>query len=720
MKLNLLWVFLLLGFTAEAQEVIEGMVMEKNGEVLSGAIIRWASDPSNAVFTNESGQFSIQKKEGDHTLICSFIGFVNDTLEVDENTQLVFELSSDLQQIDEVVVKGSSTAVDRIATQQTQIITSKELAKAACCNLAESFETNAAVSVSGSDAVTGARQLQMMGLSGRYVQTNIEGMPAVRGLSLPFGLNYVPGTWIQSIDISKGVSSVALGYEAISGAINVELHKPDHAERFFANAYVNDLGRAELNVHAAKKMKKWSVGLLTHGSTLQNEVNRNGDNFMDTPKYHQINLLNRWKYDGERFRSQFGVNFLTEDREGGEIVNPILSRSAYRFANQTQKLSFFNKMAVLFPETPYRGLGLIMDGSIHRGNSTFGLNTYDSDQNTFHSNLIYQDIIGNTQHTYKTGLSVLVDQYDEYFSNFSNDLVLQRTEVVPGAFFEYNYNQLDKTVVSAGLRADAHNLFGVFVTPRLHLKQELGSHTTLRASAGKGMRVPVPLAENYGRLVSNREVEFLDPISTEISWNFGSSLTFEKGKTTLILDAYHSEFKTQQVADMETAGKIFFYNSTERSFATSLQAELMVDVTERFDMKAAYRWQNVKQTMGRSSEQKELLPMAFLPDGFALLNLAYALPYNKWKFDATWQYRGPQRLPGQIERVRGFSTINSQIARNFVDWEYYLGAENLTNFIQENPIISSYQPYSESFDAGQIWGPVLGRRFYVGARYRIR
>jgi outer membrane cobalamin receptor len=730
MKYILFFFFILSSYLAISQEAT-GTVLEKTklgDEPLIGAVVKWMSNLSNATLTNENGQFKIQNTGHQHQLIISYLGYKTDTVMAHGEGPFIFYLVSDNTTLNEVVVKSSGTVIDRISPIQTQIITSKELAKAACCNLSESFETNASVSVSFADAITGAKQLQMLGLSGKYIQTNIENMPGIRGLSIPFGLNYIPGTWIQSIDVAKGVSSVINGYESMIGTINVELQKPDLAEPVYLNFYANELGRGEVNLNLAKKLSgKWSVGLLSHGSFLKTEIDRNGDGFRDLPKYQQVNLLNRWKYNSERFMGQFGVNYLKENREGGQISN---IKSAYLFRNETEKLTVFTKTAVLFPETPYRGLGLILNASFLDSKSVFGINPYDSKENTFYANLIYQDIVGSTNHTYKTGLSFLADKYDEMYVNFQKPIFLNRQELVPGAFLEYTFNELDRTIFVAGLRVDQHNLFGTQITPRFHFKQDIGENSTWRISVGKGMRVPTPLAENFGNLVSNRSIQILDGIKPEISWNFGTSWTKNFGKNELTLDAYHTEFIQQQIMDMDQVGDLFFYNSRGPSFSTSLQAELTLIPSERWEIKTAYRWLNVKQTFDRETSSDGLRDRYFVPKDLALLNVAYARPYNKWKMDGTLQYKGKQRIPNEslihgnevyIDKFAPrFVTVNSQISRNFVNWEYYLGAENLLNFKQINPIISAGNPADRTFDAGQVWGPVVGRTVYVGARYRLR
>jgi outer membrane receptor for ferrienterochelin and colicins len=722
MKKNIVLLVLFLSGNAFSQQ-ISGIVSEKRAsgdEPLIGAVVKWLSKPANAVLTDINGEFTISKTSQQHQLIISYLGYKPDTVMAHGQGPFTFYLLSDNTTLGEVVVKSSSTSIDRLSAIQTQIITSKELAKAACCNLSESFETNASVSVSFADAITGAKQLQMLGLSGKYIQTNVENMPGVRGLSIPFGLNYIPGTWIQSIDVAKGVSSVINGYESMAGTINVELQKPDLAEPVYLNFYTNELGRGEVNLNLAKKLSdKWSVGFLSHGSFLKSEIDRNNDGFLDAPKYGQVNLMNRWKYSGERFMGQFGVNYLQENREGGQIEK--ISNS-YIFKNDTKKLTVFTKTAKLFPETPYRGLGLILNASFLDSKSDFGPNLYDTKENTFYSNLIYQDILGNTNHTYKTGLSFLADYYEESYQNFGNPMLLNRQELVPGAFLEYTFNRLDKTIFVAGVRVDQHNLFGTQITPRVHFKQDIGDNSTWRISAGKGIRVPTPLAENYGNLVSRRVVSLLDPIAPEIAWNYGTSWTKNFGKNVLTLDVFHTEFVEQQILDMEQLGKLLFYNSNERSFSTSAQAELTIVPSDRWELKAAYRWLNVNQTFKTESDQSVLREKMFVPKSLALFNVAYAMPYNKWKADATLQYRGKQRIPDMARDIfsPAFVTMNSQVSRNFVNWEYYVGVENLLNYKQDNPIISAGNPDNTTFDAGQVWGPVVGRTMYVGARYRLR
>jgi outer membrane receptor for ferrienterochelin and colicins len=733
--------FLLLSFSISAQR-ITGSVNEQDAtsktlKPITGANVYWAGS-THATATDTSGRFSIPRVSQTNLLVFSFVGFTNDTIKIGQESELEVVLRND-QALQEVVVRGNANAIDRLSPHQTEIITTRALAKAACCNLSESFETNASVSVSYSDAVTGSKQIQMLGLSGNYIQTNVENIPGLRGLASTFGLNFIPGTWIQSIDIGKGAGSVVSGYESMTGLINIELQKPDTHEKLYFNTYVNSFGRGEMNLNLAHQInEKWSTGLMTHASTLQNRIDNNKDGFLDLPLYTQFNGVNRWKYQSSKVMAQFGVKALYEDRLGGQKDfrrDMKGTNEAYGFGAKVGQYEFFSKIAKLFPDKPYKGLGLIVNASLYDSKSYFGLNKYNGRQETLYGNLIYQSIIGSTNHSYKTGVSYLYDNYDEQFIN----LPLRRKESVPGAFFEYTFNHLDKFVAVAGGRVDFHNLYGTQWTPRLHLKYSLTDQTTLRASAGKGFRVSNPLAENYGNLVSSRAVVFQESIRPEVAWNYGASLTqeFKLGEMTgsFITDFYRTDFQNQLVADLEDPRYIYFYNLKGRAFANSFQAEINLVPTKRFDLKLAYRLFDVKQTLDGLEDRGTLQPKMMVSRDRVLFNAGYALPYDKWKFDATLQWNGKKRIPymgdmtdhsehgivteRQSTMAPSFYNLNAQITRTFIKWDLYVGGENLANFTQKNPVMGANHPFHQGFDGGMAWGPVTGRMIYAGMRYKI-
>lgn len=727
----LLLLFVSNTFAQHLQGSVSELINKTKKSALIGVNIYWQG--TNTATTSDTiGRFHLPRSAKSNRLIFSVIGYKSDTIIITTQSDLAVILQSE-NTLQEVTISSAATTIDRLSPIQTEIITSKALAKAACCNLSESFETNASVSVSYSDAVTGAKQLQFLGLSGQYMQVNTENIPTIRGLNTTFGLNFIPGTWISSIDVAKGVGSVVNGYEAMIGALNVELVKPDAPEKLYLNAYANSFGRGEVNLNLAKTInKKWSVALLTHGSTMQTELDKNGDKFLDLPKYNQVNAINRWKFQSERFMAQFGIKALYEDRTGGQISDIISSALRYQFGSTTKRIEWFSKTALLFPEKPYKGLGLIVNALSHENESNFGFKKYRGQQKSLYANLIYQGIINNTNHTYKAGLSYLLDDYHERFI----DSTFTRTESIPGVFGEYTYIIPEKFTLVVGSRVDFHNLFGVRFTPRLHLKYDLNTNTALRIAAGKGWRVPNPIAENFGLLVNSRALFVLDKkILPEESWNYGLSLShdfvlFDK-KATLVLDAYRTDFQSQLIVDMESSDRIVAYNLRGKSFSNSFQAELNLTPIQRMEVKLAYRLFDVKTDLQTRSGALTLLPKMFVNRDRVLFNLGYSTKFEKWKFDFTWQWNGRRRIPdaslnhehnvlSPAVYAPAFSNINAQVTKNFRKWAAYIGGENLGNFTQKNPIIAPNNPFGASFDASMVWGPIVGRMIYVGMRYKIK
>ena len=623
---------------------------------------------------------------------------------------------------------------DDHAVLATEVMTIKTLGKAACCNLSESFETNASVSVNYADAVTGSKQIQMLGLAGTYVQTNVENVPSIRGLKTTYGLNYLPGTWIKSIDLAKGTSSVVNGYESMTGAINVELAKPDTSEAYYLNTYVNSQGRFEVNQQGAHRFNsRLSTGVFAHFSQQAARFDGNRDAFLDLPLFNLVNILNRWKYNSDRWMIQWGANYLNEDRLGGQKAFERNSNRTqiYGFGSYTQRLETFAKIARLYPQKPYQGMALIVSTANHANDSYFAMKNYSGREQSVYGNFIFQSIINNTNHTWKAGASFLLDSYQESYL----DSAYARTEMVPGIYGEYTWTVPTKLTVVVGQRVDFHNQLGTQWVPRLHVKWDVATDWIVRLSAGKGWRRVNPLAENMGFLINNRALRLIGSLNPlEVSWNYGISLTKNMNigsrKANLVLDAFQTDFVHQWMVDMETSSTVRFYSNPGISYATSLQAEFNYSPFKRFEIKTAYRFQDVQADYLSETGGLSRLAKPFLNRDRVLVNLAYASAYEIWKYDLTWQWNGTRRIPNSkighlhtetspLVQVPAFSTVYAQVTRQFKKWELYLGAENLFNFTQSNPIKSAEDPFALGFDASMVWGPITGTMVYSGMRYKI-
>ena len=729
-------------FAQQSKEYVKGHVAEEAENhrtiPLIGANVYWLGTTVGAT-TDINGEFVIEQNEGNSKLVISYIGYQNDTVDTEGKEWIDIHLKASVT-LDEVKVvrRQKSTQISYINPIKVENIDDHELLKAACCNLSESFETNPSVDVSFTDAVTGTRQIQMLGLAGPYVQITRENLPDIRGLSAIYGLTYIPGAWIESIQLNKGTGSVANGFESVTGQINVELRKPEEDDRLYLNLYGNEEGRLEANANLAHQLsEKWSTGLLLHAKDNSVKRDKNHDGFLDNPTGNNLIALHRWNYeDSNRMHFQIGMKVTHIDNIGGQTgfkpAEDALTTNKWGMHLNMQRLEGWAKLGRVFEEMPWKTVGFQLSGTSHSQDSYFGMNEYEAGQNTLYANLLYQSIIVNTGHKFRTGTSL---QYDKYKESL-NDSVFTRNELVPGAFFEYTYNYQDKFNAVAGIRTDYHNVYGLFITPRLHLRYLITEDIVLRASGGRGQRTASILSENNGLLASSRQIVIIGDadnkpygLEPEVAWNYGANVTFlldiNHHHGSISFDFYRTDFKNQVIVDLDQEPqKALFYNLKGKSFSNSFQAQADYELIERLDVRLAYRWFDVRTTYSGKLLRKPLVARHR-----AFINTAYETS-NHWKFDLTLNWQGEKRIPNTgsnpeeyrlPERSPDFILMNAQISKAWKDkFEVYAGAENLLNFKQSNPILASDQPFGPYFDSTLIWGPIFGRNIYMGIRYRIK
>ena len=708
-----------------------GSAAHDHQETLPGANVYWAQT-NIGTSTNKEGVFRLEfPQQDDPILVISYIGYKNDSIHISHGQseiEIILEVNNTLQEV-VITNKAAGTFISRLDPIYTQNINGAELQKAACCNLSESFETNASVDVSYSDAVTGAKQIQLLGLRGTYSQIMTENIPNLRGLATSFGLGYIPGTWMESIQISKGTSAVINGFESIAGQINVEYLKPDKADKLFLNAYTNIHGKIEGNAISAIKInEKWSTAIFLHAENQSKKVDDNDDSFLDMPLVRQFNVFNRWKYRNKNYVTQFGFKVLDENRNGGQkdfstdmvrdTTNP------YGINIKTRRYEVFWKGGHIFKNRPSTSLAMIHNFIHHKQNSYFGLNNYNAEENSYYFNLLFQSYIGNTRHNFTTGFSFELNNYIENL----NDSAFTKFERVPGVYFQYTYKLDEKLSIIAGIRGDYHNIYGAFVTPRFHLKYNITEHTILRASAGLGYRTANVIAENNTMLASSRRLLITEDPKQEQAFNTGINITryvdILGRELRLSAEVYHTSFMNQIILDFDRDPQtIYVYNLDGRSYSNAYQVEASYELFERMDMTLAFRYNDAKMTTDDKLQYKALLNRYK-----GLITLSYATNMKKWQFDFTTQFNGTSRIPGtetnppEYQRstsAPAYTIINAQVTKYFKKWNVYLGGENLTNFKQKDPIIAADQPFGKYFDSSMIWGPVSGMNIYAGLRFTL-
>jgi outer membrane receptor for ferrienterochelin and colicins len=717
----------------KAQNKIKGRVVEQSKDgseiPIPGANVYWEGT-TIGVATNTEGFYLISEPEAyPATMLVSFVGYQTYKQVINEWGNYHIYITSSVE-LDEVKVKGkvNTTKISAINTLNIQTLSTGELEKAACCNLSESFSTNATVDVNFTDAVSGAKQIQMLGLDGVYAQITQENMPLIRGMSSAYGLNYVPGTWIESIQIIKGAGSVINGFESLAGQINLEYFKPESAPKLFWNMYYNSEGKLENNLQFAKKEGNWKSNLFTHVSYFDKEVDNSGDGFLDMPKTKQVNILNRWEYKDRNYHIGFTARGLIEDRVGGTVEDAPDSYD-YDVNIHNDLVEFTSKTGLILPSLPGKSMGLQTSFRRHNQTADFGKNKYEGLQESAYINLIRQTYLGNTNHILKYGISYYADRYTESFNGnidaFFSDKV--RVDLMTGIFSEYAFKWGESFNLVVGVRADYYNnTEEINYLPRLNMKYNPTEQTAIRFSAGRAFRVANILVENASLLASNRQIT-IDNLNPETAWNYGANFTYcfylfgREG--TINMDAYRTVFENQVVVDIETPSELSFYNLEGESYANSMQFDLAYELFDRFDIKLAYKINDVHTTY---KGEDRVAPL--IPKNRALVNMAYATNFDKWKFDVTWNYIGESRIPTHLTETEeltfgnsdSFYLINTQITKRFRKFDVYLGGENLLSYMQENPIIDAANPNSDVFDASLIYAPVMGITIYAGLRYKIK
>ena len=742
-KSTFLFIFLFFSLKQFSQNILQGQILynESNKDIpLEGATVKWLNTNKGTI-SSEDGKFKLESALGEDFIEISFLGFETDTVYIKNKKNITHFLKiSQENTLDEVIISKRKRSAQRtyLMPQNIVKISEDELLKAACCNLSESFETNPAVDVNHSDAFTGTKQIKMLGLKSPYILITEENIPMVRGASQTYGLTFIPGTWIESIQITKGMGSVINGYESIVGQINAELKKPLNDIPLFVNSYYGQDGRFEINTHLNSKVsEKVQTTIFAHHNRRDNINDKNGDGFLDKPLQNQINFLNKWQYTNptKGLVSFLNFKYLNDEKTLGSILfsqNPKYGSSNWGGEILTERFDSSFKLGYVNPNIPYQSIGFQLSYSSHDQDSYYGARIYDINQKSIFSNIIYNTIITNSRNKIKLGLNYSHDNYDEILSQKSYSDIIQRKDNSTGVFFEYSYDNFTNLNLVAGLRYDRHNNMGSFFTPRLHFRYSIAPRFSLKGSFGTGRRISNVLTENLQVFVTNRVIQnknltdLLYGLKPEKATNYGVSIdkgfNFAGGQGNFIIDYYKTDFKNKIIVDFENPREVSFYNSeNNQSKSSSFQAELIFS-KNRWNFTAAYKNYDIKLMYKEGLKEKPIQPKEIIFLNFG--TESKKVGEKHWKYDFTFNLLGKQRLMKNVrdksEYVDPHFSINSQLTRIFSQkFEVYIGGENLNNYKQDNPIIFASDPFNKDFDGSIVHGPIFGSSIYMGFRFKI-
>lgn len=741
---NIIAIVVCLSILNVGNSQVRGIVLEDSGAP-AYALLYYKNTQLGTV-TDDEGNFSIGVPKSANWLMVTSIGYFNDSIWIDPNTSPIPRLKivlkeNNTMQVIHIDEHDGGTHINGKDPQTFHVLTEKELCKAACCSLSESFETNGSVDASFTDGITGTRQIKMLGLDGKYTQILFDNMPAVRGLSSTLGLSFLPGPWINSISIAKGAGSVMHGYEGVTGQINVAHKAATMKENLFVNMYASSAGRYETNILSNQALgKNWNYQLQAHGSSAQKLYDTNSDGFLDNPLFRNYLLRNAWQYTGEKgLRGEYGFSYGKFNTESGQINyyrnNGIVPFTPWISNSQTEHAEFTAKTGYLFDEHGHKSFGSQINIGFNRQNALYGIRTYSGTQKNARVNLLFANEIAEG-YNLTVGASASADDYRESLSSFNENF--NRLETTYGLFGELNANPTEKLQIVAGMRADENNLYGLILTPRIHMRYSITEKTSVKISSGKAYRSPQLVVDHLSALAGNRTWNLPILLGTEYPFSFEMEEAVNSGivlvhntklfhrTATFTLDAFHTNFQHQLVADYETAGTFSLYNLNGKSFANAVQTDFTFSPIKRSEIRLAYRWLDAQTTYTDGLKERPLVAKHRV-----FINLAYATKENarsqKWNFDFTARWLGQQRLANQSDYVvasniysPSYWTLNAQVSFFAKEnLEFYAGGENLTGYMIHHPIYMSADPNSNLFDASQVYGPMFGTNYYVGLRWRI-
>lgn len=769
--------FLLCAAASAYAQDITGTVVDTENNPMPGASVYWA-DTNVGTAASIDGKFRIHRVKGYDLLVASFLGYENDTLRVDNTaSQIKLTLRQGVE-LETVVVEGNLNGnyIRHDGILKGETISFAGLCKMACCNLAESFENSASVTVGYSDAISGARQIKMLGLAGTYTQILDENRAIMRGLSAPYGLSYTPGMWLNSIQVSKGISSVTAGHEAITGQINLEHRKPTDDERLFLNLYFDSELKPEVNLSSAIPVtadKRLSTVILAHGSMDTKSYDHNHDGFRDLPLSRQFDIANRWLYQAENgMQVRWGVKYINDYRLGGQMgYKKKMKQEMLDWANdpnadhstgegiygsevKNEEVNAYFKLGMPVGKSVFdkdeqdemrSNFAVVVDFDHFNENAYFGAtNDYGGRQNMLNANAMYVHYF-----TYRSSLISGVSASSRWVNEnlfsrtFLNNpwtdssMISHRNESEIGAYTEYTYTIKDKLSVVAGLRYDYNFYFRKhLITPRAHLKWNITPTTVLRGSVGMGYRPTDVITDNIGILATGRNIIFRNGYKRyfdrmEEALTAGGSLTqtistINHHDMTISFDYFRTQLFHSVIADQEySANEIHIYDTKGKSFTNTYQVDLTWTPIERFDIFATFRWTDSKYTIDRPDGTRELVERPLVGQFKTLLNLQYATRMRKWTFDVTAQLNGRSRIPTQTGNLADskyspiYPMFYAQVSRRIKHWDIYIGCENIGNYMQKDPIVAAATPYTPEFNSSLVWGPLMGRKFYIGVRFNL-
>lgn len=656
-----------------------------------------------------------------------------------DTTQPVVDTLSELQ-----IKKERGAHYNGKGVGLTEILTETEFKKAACCTLSESFELSNTVEVSNADGVSGIKQVEMLGLAGKYVLMSRENIPSINGLATLNGLSNIPGPMVSSVQLAKGAGSATLGADGLTGGLNYQMKSDIKDPKLFFNAYSNQQMRSEVNVITKSIINNRAIShTYLHSGGQYRTTDMGNDGLADMPLSQRYFVANHTQIPGKKTEAQLGITAYQDKKRGGSLVKNSLRElsdelGSMKFGFNEQHIEAYAKIGIFLSESGDKSMGNILNASRH--NLSSQLNSlqdreYRGTEDRFYYSGIMQ-LPEKEEKNLKLGYSVLSSHLVESLSNANGDTFsMDGWQNSAGVFGEYTIEG-EKLSAVLGLRADIHSVYGKYLTPRIHAKWSINKNHRINIQGGMARRSSYFLSENLPQLINGRTLRINREQLINQQWmpqekavNFGLSylanFMFNDYPSTLVIDAFETRFLSQVLIDRDMSSTDVLLHSVSGDQAgrtRNAQLDFTGFLHRRWSYKLSYRWIDSRVWLNNQFMQQPLQSVHR-----SLIVMQYNTR-NKWYLDAVLQINSRKRMP-YYSMVNhpihpGYSptyaVFNVQIRKVMsAAFEWYIGGENLGNVQQHHPVMNWETPAANSFDAGYAWGPTNGLTVFAGLRYQL-
>jgi outer membrane receptor for ferrienterochelin and colicins len=727
---------------------LQGIVLHE-GNPIAYAHVQLKGTSWGAI-TAEDGTFRLENIDhGKYELAISALGYQPYSREIDLAGGTLdlgtVELQDDVLGLQEVVITGAmKETFIKESPVKVDVITYQFLTRnSAPTNLTESIKMINGVQETVACGVCFTNSFSINGLPGAYTAVLIDGTPLYGNLSAVYGLNGIPTTFIERIEVIKGPNSTLYGSEAVAGVINVITKDPARQPKYGLSTMTSTHGESYGTLSFAPKVGKWNTYWGFDWGHSNAFSDANGDGFSDRIHLDRYTVFSKWSMQRPEHR-RFNVfaKWYYEDRRNG--VEQFLTNRAYRQIRGSDTYygeSIYTQRAELFGTydlgTKAR-IWIDFAFNTHDQDSYYGADGYKAEQQIAFSNLIWNPKLN--KHDLLIGLTNRLQRYDD---NTVATPLGADVQYIPGIFVQDEWTVTPHWTVMLGSRLDQYRNNGPIFSPRLNLKFKSGDWTTWRFNTGTGFRLVNLFTEDHAFVTGQREVLIEEKLNPErsynLSLNYNHVFTLGESQGVLDVDAFFTHFMNKIIPDYDTPGKIIYRNTAgyaqTRGINISLQQQFRSPLSYTLGGSLLSSIQRVLDDNGRY----ETRAIPFAPDWTALSVLNYRFKKQGITLAYTANWTGSMALPevfdldasGNLQKQPRpqkspvFSIHNLQITKNLpkVKLELFGGIQNLLNYRQAySPLVGFNDPktqpgFSPYFDTAYAFSSIHGREFYLGMRW---